>query len=60
MMEDNGTELVLNNVCLCGCVQVLVHGFAFNGPGSYLRNPWNVLDFVIVVIGKAQSVTSSA
>lgn len=34
------------------CLQVLVHGFVFNGRGSYLRNPWNVLDFAIVVIGE--------
>ena len=33
--------------------QIAVDGFAFNGPGSYLRNPWNVLDFAIVVIGKS-------
>ncbi|KAF6257951.1 Ion transport protein-domain-containing protein [Scenedesmus sp. NREL 46B-D3] len=32
-------------------VKILVRGFVANGPGSYLRNPWNVLDFFIVVLG---------
>lgn len=38
--------------CHALCLQILVQGFVFNGAGSYLRNPWNALDFVIVVIGK--------
>jgi hypothetical protein len=42
---------------MCGFVQVLVHGFALNGPSSYLRNPWNVLDFAIVVIGETRSTS---
>lgn len=33
-------------------VKILVRGFVANGPGSYLRNPWNMLDFFIVVIGE--------
>lgn len=36
-------------------LKILVCGLVFNGPGSYLRNYWNVLDFVIVVIGEAFS-----
>jgi hypothetical protein len=32
-------------------LKILVMGFVFNGPDSYLRNTWNVLDFVIVVAG---------
>lgn len=27
-------------------------GLVANGPGSYLRNPWNVLDFAVVLIGR--------
>lgn len=25
-------------------------GFAFNGKDSYIRNPWNIIDFIIVLI----------
>jgi hypothetical protein len=37
------------------CLQITVYGFVLNGPGSYLRNPWNVLDFGIAVIGKSDT-----
>lgn len=30
--------------------KVIVFGLAFNGPGSYLRSPWNVLDALIVAV----------
>lgn len=30
-------------------LKVLVFGFLFNGPDSYLRNAWNIMDFIIVV-----------
>jgi len=29
---------------------VVAHGLAFNGKTSFLRDPWNVLDFFIVLI----------
>ena len=29
-------------------VKILAAGFAFNGKKSYIRDPWNILDFVIV------------
>ena len=35
-------------------LKVITFGFIFNGPKSYLRNGWNVLDFFIVVV----SITS--
>jgi len=28
---------------------MLTYGFLTNGPKSYLRNPWNILDFIIVI-----------
>ena len=31
-------------------LKTIVLGFAFNGRGSYIRSPWNVLDFSIVII----------
>jgi len=30
-------------------LKILTFGFLYNGPLSYLRNPWNRLDFVIVI-----------
>ena len=30
-------------------VKVIVHGFLFAGKNSYLRETWNILDFLIVV-----------
>lgn len=35
-------------------LKTLANGFLFNGPDSYLRNAWNILDFIIVTF----SVTS--
>ena len=35
-------------------LKIAVFGLVFNGPTSYLRNSWNILDFFIIVI----SVTS--
>jgi hypothetical protein len=29
--------------------KIFALGFAFNGKASYIRNPWNILDFVIVL-----------
>jgi hypothetical protein len=28
-------------------IKVVVYGFAFNGPDSYMKNSWNVMDFII-------------
>ena len=30
-------------------LKIITHGFLFNGKYSYLRNPWNILDFIIVI-----------
>lgn len=30
-------------------VKIIAWGFALAGPPSYIREPWNILDFVIVV-----------
>lgn len=33
------------------CVlKIIAHGFVMHS-GAYLRNGWNILDFIIVVIG---------
>ena len=30
-------------------IKIIVYGFIFNGENSYLRNIWNVMDFIIVM-----------
>ena len=39
-----------NPTCNPNPNQVVAHGLAFNGKTSFLRDPWNVLDFFIVLI----------
>lgn len=29
-------------------IKIIVYGFIFNGEDSYIRNSWNIMDFVIV------------
>lgn len=31
-------------------LKILTFGFVLNGRSSYLRNPWNAMDFVIIVL----------
>jgi hypothetical protein len=33
--------------------KIIAFGFAFNGPPSYLRNIWNVMDFIILLMSMA-------
>ena len=30
--------------------KIVAFGLVFNGPGSYLKNPWDIIDFIIVSI----------
>ncbi|XP_076310649.1 muscle calcium channel subunit alpha-1-like isoform X3 [Tachypleus tridentatus] len=39
-------------------MKIIAYGFLFH-PGAYLRNAWNVLDFVIVVIGMISTALST-
>jgi hypothetical protein len=41
-------------------LKITVQGFALNGPTSYIRNPWNALDFVIVVVGASAASMRNA
>lgn len=48
------TEDLLENVFLALYTMEMVFkilglGLIFSGPGSYLRDPWNILDFIIVM-----------
>ena len=38
-------------------LKIIAYGFAFH-PGAYLRNGWNILDFIIVVIALLSTVLS--
>lgn len=46
-------ETYIDNIFLAAyttemCLKILSYGFFFN-EGAYIRNPWNILDFVIVM-----------
>ncbi len=32
-------------------MKIIADGLLFNGPQSYLRKPWNILDAFVVVVG---------
>ncbi|KAG2432071.1 hypothetical protein HXX76_008998 [Chlamydomonas incerta] len=40
-------------------MKVVVTGFMFNGPGSYVRSPWNVMDLLVVIAGVVVLITDS-
>lgn len=40
-------------------VKVFTYGFMFNGKQSYMRNPWNIMDFLIVVFSLISAVFSN-
>jgi hypothetical protein len=44
---DLGTTIIFIAECL---MKIVTFGFIFNGKNSYLRKPWNVLDFIIVIL----------
>ena len=56
--SDVQLALWLENLNLCFTLlftlelafKVVAHGFVFNGKSSFLNDPWNVLDFFIVMI----------
>jgi len=31
-------------------MKIIVYGFLINGPDSYLKNGWNILDFIIIMV----------
>lgn len=31
-------------------MRIFTFGFLLNGKTSYLRNPWNMLDFIIIIL----------
>jgi flagellar motor component MotA len=44
-------DYILTSIfCLEGITKIVAFGFIFNGPDSYLRETWNVIDFIIILI----------
>ena len=39
-------------------IKIVAFGFIKNGESSYLRNPWNVLDFTLMIISIVQETLS--
>ena len=39
-------------------LKIIAFGFLFNGEVSYLRNGWNAIDFIVVIISIASLVVS--
>lgn len=47
-------DLLFTSIFFVECaMKIIALGFLMNGPDSYIREPWNVLDFVIVCFGAA-------
>ena len=50
-------SLVITFIFLTECIlKIIADGLILNGSGSYLRGPWNLLDFAIVILGLVQAV----
>ena len=44
-------EIILTTVfTLEGILKIIAFGFLFNGETSYILNPWNIMDFIIIII----------
>jgi hypothetical protein len=41
--------------CLEGALKIFAFGFLFNGKESYLRDTWNIVDFLIIIISVLSS-----
>lgn len=54
-------DLIFTIVFFIECaMKIIALGFLMNGPTSYIREPWNVLDFVIVCFGAATLMGGNA
>ena len=44
-------DIFITSIFALECtIKIIVYGFVINGPSSYMRAVWNVLDFLIVII----------
>ena len=41
-------------------LKIVAQGFCFCGPRSYIRDPWNAVDFFIVLMGYVEIIASAA
>jgi len=41
-------------------LKIVVYGFVFNGKTSYLKDPWNALDFTIVIVSLLSSFMATS
>lgn len=65
--SDEGRNAVLEQIeylflavfTLEAIIKIVAYGFILD-PGTYIRNPWNILDFVIVVSGWASVISELA
>lgn len=48
--QENAELYFVLIFCIEALLKIMAYGFLLH-PGSYLRNVWNILDFVVVVIG---------
>lgn len=56
----SGIDYVMTVAFTLECIlHILVRGFVFNGPDSYLKDSWNVLDFMIVLFSLISIATVS-
>jgi hypothetical protein len=56
----NAINMTMTFIFLVECMlKIIAFGFLFNGKSSYLQNPWNIVDFFIVVVSLSSSITSS-
>jgi hypothetical protein len=52
-MQSNTLEIIDYVItaifCMEAVLKIVVFGFVINGPESYLRVSWNIMDFIIVI-----------
>ena len=50
MILETSTYILIAVFTTESTLKIIAHGFMFCGPNSYLRDPKNVIDFIVVVI----------
>jgi voltage-dependent calcium channel T type alpha-1G len=45
------SDYVLTSLFICeGLLKTISQGFLWNGDGAYMKNGWNIIDFLVVII----------
>jgi hypothetical protein len=53
------SDYILTSFFLAEAIlKIIAFGFLFNGEVSYIRNGWNAIDFVVVIISIANLIIS--